>query len=80
MLLALLMVFCSCPITVFAAEADTVFSSHITGKVADPSTINEWSQLMGSEMTPISTVNAGGVGTDKSVFSNEEQDVGQLPG
>jgi len=64
LVIAMAVLFASFPvITGFAAENNSAYE-----KVSDPSTLNKWTEFFGAQGSD--TTNAGGVWTDKSVFSN----------
>ena len=61
------------PLSVISANAA---SSNPIDRVADPSTIDDWKEFFLPEDGSISTENAGGVWTNKSVFTETVSDNG----
>ena len=68
MLLAVLMVIGLVPFSVNTAIASSVLGGTNTDRVSDPSTMDDWTNYFGPSV--MSTVNAGSIWTDKSVFTD----------
>lgn len=64
MLLVLIMCFGMLPSMAVTANGDT--------RKVDPSTMDEWKELVGALATDLDTSQAGGVWTDKSVFTSDD--------
>jgi len=69
LLLCLALIFGCIPMTA-AAETARVVPAAVTNRVADPGTMNGWETYFGPNV--MSTEFAGGVWTDKSVFTDAD--------
>lgn len=67
LLVAAVVIFSSMPLTAFAAEPQLTSESHYN-RIVDVNTMDGWKEFF--DLQNLSTVNAGGVWTDKSVFKD----------